>query len=235
MVTEQTKDDLLEVLYRRGCKDRKGVFLLEAKSDFRQWDDDTFRNTIQALMDDNLINVPNQRGYAFFSLDGFRRMEKRLSQPSTVTNNTVIAGTITNATIQQAGPHATIVQDQAESSPKRVFTRDHMTVPPSLKDPGTYQRFARYHLIYSLVGQIFGLVCIVGGIVLCLHQVTGSTSWTAKFMGAESNISDAAPGVILFIVGLLVVFVTRFTIKTEKQRPEMPTNQKSNEVGNHAK
>jgi hypothetical protein len=56
----------------------------------------------------------------------------------------------------------------------------------------------------------------VRGIVLYLHHVTGTTNWTAKFMGAESNLSDAAPGAILFIVGLFIVFVTKFSIKTEK-------------------
>jgi hypothetical protein len=152
MVTEQNKDDLLEVLYRRGGGQRKGVLLPEAKIDFRQWEDDTFWNTVQALIDDKLIDVPGQRPYAFLTLEGYRRVEMYLNPPSTVTHNTVIAGTITNSAIQQGGAHTTLTQDHAESSPKPVFTRDHMTVPPSLKDPGTYQKFALYHLISSVIG-----------------------------------------------------------------------------------
>lgn len=98
----------------------------------------------------------------------------------------------------------------------RVRTLDHMTVPQSVKDPQTYQEIARLHLIYSLSGLVLGLACLLGGIVLCLHGVVGSTSWTAKFVGAESNISDATPGVVLFVVGLFVVWVTRFSVKVQK-------------------
>jgi hypothetical protein len=36
-------------------------------------------------------------------------------------------------------------------------------------------------LAYSLGGLLLGLGCIIGGIVLFLRGVTGSTSWTAKF------------------------------------------------------
>jgi hypothetical protein len=52
----------------------------------------------------------------------------------------------------------------------------------------------RYKLIYSMTGLFLGLVCIIGGIILFLNGVAGSTSWTAKVMGNESNITDAAPG-----------------------------------------
>ena len=99
---------------------------------------------------------------------------------------------------------------------RRVYTRDHLTVPQSLKDPHTYQEFARLHLIYSMSGLVLGLVCMLGGVVLGLHGVVGSTSWTAKFVGAESNISDATPGIMLFVVGLFVVLVTRFSIGVQK-------------------
>lgn len=76
---------------------------------------------------------------------------------------------------------------------------------------------AFYQLIYSLAGLILGLACVIGGIILFLNGVTGSTNWTAKFIGAESNISDAAPGVVLFIVGLFIVWVTRFNAKKLNQ------------------
>ena len=99
----------------------------------------------------------------------------------------------------------------------RAFTTDHMTVPPSLKDPGTFKRFAALHLIYSLSGLILGLACILGGIVLTLHGAVGSTSWTASFIGVATDISDAAPGVVLFVVGLFIVWVTRFSVTVHKR------------------
>jgi hypothetical protein len=90
-------------------------------------------------------------------------------------------------------------------------------------DPELWKAATRYQLIYSICGLVFGLCCVLGGIALLIGGVTGATSWTAKFLGAESKISDAAPGVILFIVGLFVVYVTRFDVTAKarggSQRP----------------
>jgi hypothetical protein len=98
----------------------------------------------------------------------------------------------------------------------RVRTCDHLTVPQSLKDPHTYRELAKLQLIYSLFGLVLGLACVLGGMVLCLNGVAGSTSWTAQLVGAESKISDATPGVVLFVVGLFVVWVTRFSVNVQR-------------------
>jgi hypothetical protein len=93
---------------------------------------------------------------------------------------------------------------------------ERMEVPESIVSPAAYTRFALFQFIYSLSGLIVGLVCVAGGIVLFLHGVAGSTSWTAKILGTESQLSDAAPGAVLFLVGLFFVLITRFTIKVRK-------------------
>jgi len=79
----------------------------------------------------------------------------------------------------------------------------------------TINQMMRYKLIYSMTGLVLGLVSMLGGIVLFLNGVTGSTSWTAKILGSESNLTDAAPGAILFIVGLFVVIATRYNPKID--------------------
>ena len=89
-------------------------------------------------------------------------------------------------------------------------------VPPSLVDPETWKMMSRFQFIYSLAGLSFGLVCVLGGIVLFLNGISGSTSWTAKIIGAESHLSDAAPGALLFVVGLFIVFMTRFSVSVRK-------------------
>lgn len=90
-----------------------------------------------------------------------------------------------------------------------------LEVPESMVSSTAYQHFALLQFINSLCGLIVGLVCIVEGIMLFLHGVAGETGWTAKTLGAESQLSDAAPGVVLFLVGL-VVLVTRSTIRARK-------------------
>lgn len=89
--------------------------------------------------------------------------------------------------------------------------------PDDFRDPEFWNRAARYQLIYSLVGLVFGISCVIIGMVLVIRGVTGSSSWTASFIGLQSNISDAPPGVILFVVGLFVVYVTKFDVKRGKK------------------
>lgn len=83
--------------------------------------------------------------------------------------------------------------------------------PPT--EESIYEKIVRAKLIYSLSGLALGLVCILGGIVLFLNGVGGSSSWTARIFSAESIITDAQAGSILFIVGLFIVLVTRFWVK----------------------
>jgi len=73
-----------------------------------------------------------------------------------------------------------------------------------------------HQLFYSLAGLALGVVCILGGIWLFYAGITGEISWTLSILGAESNLADAAPGGLLFVVGLFVVFVTRYTYKVKK-------------------
>ena len=88
-----------------------------------------------------------------------------------------------------------------------------LELPPDPKARQLWARLAHLQLIYSLAGLLVGLTCIVGGLGLFLHGVYGSSSWVGDFIGVKSRLADAAPGTILFVVGLLVVWVTRFSIR----------------------
>jgi hypothetical protein len=90
---------------------------------------------------------------------------------------------------------------------------ERVEVTPS---PAVDKQAVRAQLIYSVSGLVLGLVCLLGGVVLFLRGVTGSASWTGKVLGLESRLTDASPGVVLFVVGLFVVWVTRFDVRTRK-------------------
>ncbi len=92
---------------------------------------------------------------------------------------------------------------------QRTFVVNYSLIDPETDDK-TQLSLAKYELINAVIGQVLGLVCVLGGIALFFNGVAGTTSWTAKLLGAESTITDAAPGAILFIVGLFIVFVTRY-------------------------
>jgi hypothetical protein len=59
-------------------------------------------------------------------------------------------------------------------------------------------------------GLILGLVCIFVGLALGLSGVVGNTSWTASLLGLSTSLTDATPGVIVFVVGIFMVLITRF-------------------------
>ena len=73
----------------------------------------------------------------------------------------------------------------------------------------------RHKFIYSITGLVLGLICILGGIALFLNGIAGSTNWTAKLLGNETKLTDAAPGTILFIVGLFITIATKYKVKLD--------------------
>ncbi len=89
---------------------------------------------------------------------------------------------------------------------------------PSLASAKLIQRMALYQLVYSMSGLMVGLVCMSFGTAMFFHGVYGSTSWVARVLGFDSTLSDAPPGAVLFVAGLLVIFVTRFKVKVRHQR-----------------
>ena len=82
----------------------------------------------------------------------------------------------------------------------------------------------RYKFIYSMFGLVVGTLCIAAGTFLGISGVVGHTSWTASLLGFSTNINDAAPGVIVFIVGIFFVLITRFKVKhiVENPRVQVP-------------
>ena len=82
--------------------------------------------------------------------------------------------------------------------------------------PKTTEAIVKGQSSTSKLGLVLGIVCILGGILLFVLGVTGSINWTGKFLGMETELSNAAPGALLFVVGLFVVIVTRYSVRIEK-------------------
>jgi hypothetical protein len=78
-------------------------------------------------------------------------------------------------------------------------------------------RVSRYQLLYSMSGLVGGIVAMVLGSALFLYGVTSPpTHWWASLIGAKSSISDAAPGAVLFVVRLFLVWITRFEVRVRQ-------------------
>lgn len=109
------------------------------------------------------------------------------------------------------------MEEKDDKGSDRHHVYYQLEVPTSFanRHPDHVERLSKHQLIYSIAGLILGLVCILGGVALFINGVSGSTSWTAKILGAESQVSDAAPGAVLFIVGLFIVLITRYVLKVK--------------------
>lgn len=83
----------------------------------------------------------------------------------------------------------------------------------SKTDPNLQSTLAEKEYAYGKTGLIAGGICILIGAILCFMGVVGTTNWTAKAVGFESNISDAAPGVFLFVVGVFIIFITKPNVR----------------------
>ncbi|HEX3045231.1 MAG TPA: hypothetical protein VHY08_10770, partial [Bacillota bacterium] len=76
------------------------------------------------------------------------------------------------------------------------------------------QLLIRYQFIYSMAGLIFGVICIFGGLLLFWGGISANTKWVMSLLGSiHSDVSDAPPGVILFLVGLFVILLTKHHYK----------------------
>jgi hypothetical protein len=84
---------------------------------------------------------------------------------------------------------------------------------PRIKVTRFWERSIKLQFVYSLAGLFFGLVCIAFGILLFYLGITGNINWSTSVWGAESRIGNCAPGAILFIIGLLIVWITRFHVR----------------------
>ena len=80
----------------------------------------------------------------------------------------------------------------------------------------TVEKISKQRFIYSIIGLVGGLLCILGGIILFILGISGSISWTTSLLGAKSELIDAAPGGLLFIIGVFVIFITRYKIKIKR-------------------
>lgn len=85
----------------------------------------------------------------------------------------------------------------------------HRESDPRSGSGGIEQQALEHEYRHGALGLIIGWACILLGALLCIFGVVGSTSWTAKLAGIETKLNDAAPGVVLFVIGLLVIYITK--------------------------
>ena len=84
----------------------------------------------------------------------------------------------------------------SESVPSSLGGRSVVSGSLKLSDKeiSLWNKLSLFQFIYSICGLVIGLLTTIMGLILSLHGIGGASSWTAKFIDLETNISDAAPG-----------------------------------------
>jgi hypothetical protein len=86
-------------------------------------------------------------------------------------------------------------------------------VPADQCGPDLWKRVVRYQFLYSVFGLLSGLLCVIMGVLMFTNGIMGTGHWSANILGM--TLTDAPAGVVLFVIGLALVQVTAFTVKTK--------------------
>ncbi len=80
----------------------------------------------------------------------------------------------------------------------------------------TMRTVSRHQLIYSMTGLAVAVVLTLLGCLLFLAGITDDTQWTVNTLGLESELNDAAPGAVLFVAGLVIGVITRYSFQVRR-------------------
>lgn len=65
-------------------------------------------------------------------------------------------------------------------------------------------------------GRMVGLLVILIGVILMIAGVTGAVDLKLSGLGLNVQVANAAPGVVVALIGLVIVWRTNLTIKVKK-------------------
>lgn len=97
-----------------------------------------------------------------------------------------------------------IFMGRSDYGPQKII------VPPGKGSKAFWKTVVRDQFLISIIGLYSGLACLLIGILLFLNGVLGGGHWMVDAFGI--TISDAAPGSVMFLIGLGMAQVTQFTV-----------------------
>ena len=63
---------------------------------------------------------------------------------------------------------------------------------------------------YSVSGLVSGTLLFIAGLLTVFWRRTGRVEWVLQVGRMQMTLSTTVPGIVLAIVGLLVIWITRF-------------------------
>lgn len=75
------------------------------------------------------------------------------------------------------------------------------------------RRIIDFQFIYSILGLMSGLVFVFCGLYLSMNGSNEGTTWVSNFLGFNTEMSNATPPIVLFVLGVAIIYITRFKVK----------------------
>lgn len=72
-----------------------------------------------------------------------------------------------------------------------------------------------------MLGVLFGLICLSGGVVLGLWGLTGGDPWFGGLLGSNNSLYDVIGGIALLALGVAFVLVYRRAVTERTQETEV--------------
>jgi hypothetical protein len=113
--------------------------------------------------------------------------------------------------IPRGRPTQTSRREKIEERPATQNQSEH--------HPNTIQLLLSYQFKYSMAALAVQAVCMGIGGLLAYSGAIGKTAFAAQALsdfGLKVQMTDAGPGVVLFVVALIAMIATRFSVRIDK-------------------
>jgi hypothetical protein len=93
-----------------------------------------------------------------------------------------------------------------------VSSVEEVEVPPDI-DPEVIKEAVRAQRTVSIIGYVVGGIAVLAGIAIFALGLSEAIEWEIEGFGLSSKVQTSAAGVVIAIIGLLVIMVSRFSVR----------------------
>ena len=83
-------------------------------------------------------------------------------------------------------------------------------------DPDVQKQLIKTEADNARKGRMWGIFVIVLGVILTIVGATGAVDLKLSGMGLSAQVANAAPGVVLALIGLVIVWRTNLKVTAKK-------------------
>jgi uncharacterized protein YjeT (DUF2065 family) len=83
-------------------------------------------------------------------------------------------------------------------------------------DPDVQKQLIKTEADNARTGRMVGLLVILVGVILTIAGATGAVDLKLSGMGLNAQVVNAAPGIVLALIGLVIVWRTNLKVTAKK-------------------